>query len=72
MIFLGTENTQETWSASQKKREATTSRRGAPHWLVAPSETPWPTSLSYKFTYIPKPSEASAKTLFHRRNLLFP
>ena len=37
-----------------------------------PLVTPWPRSSSYIFTYIPKPPEASRKTLFHHCNLPFP
>ena len=39
MISLGPEDTQETWSASQKSHEAST-RVGAPPCLVGSSWTP--------------------------------
>ena len=45
---------------------------GCTPYLVGPSVTPWSRYSSYIFTYIPKPPEASTKTLFHRCNLLFP
>ena len=40
MIFLGPEDTQETWSASQKSREAATRVEGAPPTLWAPRGSP--------------------------------
>ena len=40
MIFLGLEDTQETWSARQKSHEAATRVEGAPPDLVGPSVTP--------------------------------
>ena len=46
MIFLGPEDTQETWSASQKSHEAATRVEGVPRGvghapdLVGPSVTP--------------------------------
>ena len=74
MIFLGPEDTQETWSASEKSHKAATRVEGAPRGVghaPLPCE-PLGDPLTYIFTYIPKPPEASTKTLFHRRNLLFP
>ena len=57
-----------------QSRRPTRRRQGwrARPCLVGPSWLPWPSSASYIFTYIPKPTKASTKTLFHRRNLLFP
>ena len=72
MIFLGPEDTQGTWSACQKSHEAATRVEGAPPTLWPPRES---SDLLlgpiYIFTYIPKPSEPSAKILFYLRNLLF-
>ena len=40
MIFLGPEDTQETWSASQKSLEAATRVEGVPPTLWAPRGSP--------------------------------
>ena len=40
--------------------------------LVGPSWLHRPISFAYVFPNIPKPTKASTKTLFHRRNLLYP
>ena len=45
---------------------------GAPSSLVGPSWLHRPTSSSYIYLRTPKPSEATTKTKFHRRNLLYP
>ena len=69
MIFLGPEDTQETWRSSRKSHEAATRVEGAPRgvgrapYLVGALVAPWHRSSSYIFTYIPKPPEASKKTL---------
>ncbi len=78
MIFLGPEDTQETWRSSRRSHEAATRVEGAPNGvgrapcLVCPSWLPWRNSSAYIFTYIPKRPEVSTKTLFHRRNLSYP
>src|SRR6266496_3359401 len=41
MIFLGPEDTQETWSASQESHEAATRVEGAPRGARAPPQTLW-------------------------------
>ena len=51
MIFLGPEDTQETWSASEKSHEAATRVEGAPPTLWAPR---WPPDLDLLHIYILK------------------
>ena len=75
--LFGTNVIQRTWSGSQETREAATRVPGAPPragrapTLVFPSGIHRPTSSSYIYPCTPKTSEATTKTYFHRRNLLY-
>ena len=78
MISLGPEDTQETWSSSQRIHEATTRVEGVPKgvgrapYLMGPSEISWPNSFTHIYSYTLKTSVGGTKPLFHRRNLLYP
>ena len=76
--LFGTNTIRETWSGRQAVNEAamrvpgTPPRVGRAPTLVGPSSVHRPTSSSYIYPCALKPSEATTKNYFHRRNLLYP
>ena len=77
-VIFGTNVIQRTWSATQEAAEVSTRQEGtstpfghAPY-LVGPSGGHRRTSSSYIYLHTPKTSRSTTKTLFHRRNLLYP
>ena len=77
-VIFGTNMTQRTWTLRQESNQESTRQGarlpllGAPSTLVGRTLLHRCTSSSYIYLRTPKPIEASTKTYFHRRNLLYP